>query len=448
MQSSRTTSVLLLAGLGVALVTSLAVGSPTLRAWLTTLAFGVIAWFVLLPRGWFSSSDRRTRQILLVFIALRLVFPFVSQYVGDNADSFFTGGFDRNAYHQQGERILDEFAFNGQASSQREVPGTGAIDLAVAHNYQLTGPTLPAANQLWSLGATIGLLLFWYGTRHLVGQRRHAYTATVLLLPTLMFWNAGVGKEAPIVLGTGAVVVGLYFLTERAKLLRGLVYLGMGVTLTAFVRPHITVLLLVAACAGVALGGSTRTTGKVRRLVTLTTLAACIAVVIPVSLLLLDSSGEKSFFDAAYDQTELLATTYTPDSSAAGRSAFATTATRSPRQVPSAVVTVLFRPFPWEATTPFQMLAAIEAAAIAGMLGVGVWRLASRSARLRRSPAVVMAISFLVLFSAAFVSAGNFGLLVRQRMQAVQFLVLIIFAIQTVRQAPDTSIRENAEVAT
>jgi hypothetical protein len=59
-----------------------------------------------------------------------------------------------------------------------------------------------------------------------------------------------------------------------------------------------------------------------------------------------------------------------------------------------------------------------------------------------------MAISFLVLFSAAFVSAGNFGLLVRQRMQAVQFLVLIIFAIQTVRQAPDTSIRENAEVAT
>jgi len=448
MQSSRTSSVLLLVGLGAVLVVSMAAGSPGLRAWLMTFAVAVIAWVVLLPRGWFSSSDKRTRQILLVFIALRLVFPFVSQFVGDNADSFFSGGFDRDGYHLQGERILNDFTYTGQASSQREVPGTGSIDLAVGHHYRLTGPNLSAANQLWSLGATIGLLLFWYGTRHLVGKRIHAYTAAVLLLPTLLFWNAGIGKEAALVLGTGAFVVGLHYLIQEAKLIRGLAYLGMGVTVTAFVRPHVTFLLLVAACAGVALGRTSRVTGRVRRLATFVTLAAAIAVIIPVSLLLLDSSGEKSFFDAAYDTTERLADSYAPGAADAGRSAFSTTATRSPRQVPSAVVTVLFRPFPWEARTPLQVLAAIEASAIAIMLGVGIWRLATRSARLRRSPAVVMAISFLLLFSAAFVSAGNFGLLVRQRMQAVQFLVLIIFAIQMVRQPAQVSSRGDVEVMT
>jgi hypothetical protein len=37
-----------------------------------------------------------------------------------------------------------------------------------------------------------------------------------------------------------------------------------------------------------------------------------------------------------------------------------------------------------------------------------------------------------MLFSVAFVSMGNFGLLVRQRMQVVGFLLLVLFSVQTV----------------
>ena len=196
-----------------------------------------------------------------------------------------------------------------------------------------------------------------------------------------------------------------------------------------------------------ALGRKPGVSTKVRRVVTLATLGVAIAVIIPVTLLLIDPSGERSLLNAAYDQTGELAENYQPDTSGAGRSAFSTSATRSPRQIPSAVVTVLFRPFLWETSTPFQALAAVEASAIAVLLRIWVWRLATRSARLPRSPLVVMAVTFEVLFSAAFVSAGNFGLLVRQRMQVVPFLVLIIFAIQTVRQPTHSSNERDAEVS-
>jgi hypothetical protein len=65
--------------------------------------------------------------------------------------------------------------------------------------------------------AAIGLLLFWTSTKHLVGERLHLYTATVLLLPSLLFWNSGVGKEAPLILGTGAMVAGIFWVAERGR---------------------------------------------------------------------------------------------------------------------------------------------------------------------------------------------------------------------------------------
>jgi hypothetical protein len=64
------------------------------------------------------------------------------------------------------------------------------------------------------------------------------------------------------------------------------------------------------------------------------------------------------------------------------------------------------------------------------MLVLGLLSLLRRRARLPRTPLVMTAIAYSILFCAAVVSYGNFGLIVRQRMQVWGFLIFIIFSLE------------------
>ncbi len=98
----------------------------------------------------------------------------------------------------------------------------------------------------------------------------------------------------------------------------------------------------------------------------------------------------------------------------------------SPARAPVAAVTVLFRPFVFEAHNFQSLLAAIEGTALLVLCLLRfrwVWA-AMRS--LRRQPYVVFCLVFSVLFIVAYSSFANFGLLARERVQLYPlFLVLI-----------------------
>ena len=412
------------------LLAVVALGVPELRMWAVGLVVVGLCWLLLLPRGWFRGLDRRTRNVVFVFLIVRLLMPFIYIGIGSASDALFSGGFDSDGYANRGSRIAEELMVNGQATSQESIPGSGAIDLIVGYGFWLGSPDRTAAAFVFSAAATIGLLLFWQATRDLVGRRQWQYALTVLMLPTLLFWNSGIGKEAVLVLGTGATAMALHQIVGQGRVLRGLGYLALGVTLLGFVRPHIALMLVVTTGLGVALSSQRATPGKPsRRVVALLLASVAIAAVVPATLLLLDPSGERSLFDAAYETTERNAELYNPAAADAGRSAFATDTVRSPADIPEAIVTVLFRPFPWEVETPLQALAAAEASAMGIATLIVLWRVAVGRYRLSRNPQILSAVLFIIMFSAAFVSVGNFGLLVRQRMQVVGFVVFVLFAL-------------------
>ena len=94
------------------------------------------------------------------------------------------------------------------------------------------------------------------------------------------------------------------------------------------------------------------------------------------------------------------------------------------------MLSVLFRPFPWEAGNAQALVAAAEggrcsmaifvvlaAAASCGCPGSSV-----------RTPYVAFALAYTALFVLAFSSIGNFGLLTRQRTQVLPF-VLVLLAV-------------------
>ena len=419
-----------LAGLGLASILSVGlVLMPTVRALLMVLALAVVAWIVLLPRGWFADADLSTRRVIYVFLGLRIAMPLISMWVGASADMLFTGGWDAFGYHDVGAKVAADLVATGKSLSHGPlVPGTGAINLAVGYFYAVASPVRIASFYLWDASAVIGMLLFWWATNHLAGDRQRQYAMFVLLTPTLLFWNAGLGKEAPLTLATGCIVAGVHLLSARSGAMRGLVYLALGAVVAGFVRPHVALLLMLSALIGVGFGASrlhSRSKATTRRLVPLVAVGTFLIILFPVTHAFFDPVGELSLVDAAYSRAEVMA-------AVGGRSSFETSPPRSALDVPEAVVTVLFRPFPWEVRTVPQLLASAEAMVIGTMLARALRGVAKRRMRFERSSLVVMSMTFVVSFCVAFASLGNFGLLVRQRSQVLPFVILLVFSVRSV----------------
>lgn len=409
-------------GVGVALI-----ALPAARAIFVALGFSAVAWMLLLPRGWYAGVDVATRRVLRIFLAVRLVMPLVFHLFGNLSHVLSTGGSDSLRYHRAGSAAAAELLSTGASTSHSRVPGTGAIDLAVGHFYILGAPVRVVGDYAFNILAVIGILLFWWATHHLAGERRTRYTAFVLLTPTLLFWNAGISKEAVMTLATGCMVAGIYLLTHRSVAPRGAAYLVLGVAIAGLVRPHVALLMMASATAGVALSAARFKAGT-RRVVPLLVTAVCLLILLPMTRALIDPTGQRSFTEAAYAQAEKTA-------AVGGRSSFESLPTRSVLDMPNALATVLLRPFPWEVRTVLQLLASVEATVIGGMLFAALWGAVKRRTRFLRVPLVVMSSTFMLLFSAAFASFGNLGLLVRERMQVLPFVIIVVFSVRAVAPA-------------
>lgn len=417
---------LILFGMAAAVVATLVVLVPVARAFGVGLCVISLAWLALLPRGWFASADFATRRVIRMFLALRLGMPLVFQAMGNFADVFFTGGSDSFRYHQYGSRVAADLLAAGASTSHTGIPGTGAIELAAGYFYAAGAPARLAGDYLFNVFATIGILLFWWATNHLAGARRSRYTMFVLLTPSLLLWNAGISKEAAMIFATGLIVAGVFLLSQGFRPGRGLLYLAFGLAVAGFVRPHIALLLVASAIVGVALAGARRGgESRGRRLVPVVVAAASLLVLLPLTKAVINPAGDRSLVDAAYAQAENTATV-------GGRSSFETAPTRSVLDMPRAIVTVLVRPFPWEVRSGAQLLASAEAMTLAGMLAMALWTVARRRTPFLRSPLVVMSATFTLVFCAAFASLGNFGLLVRERMQVLPFVILLAFSLHAV----------------
>jgi hypothetical protein len=203
----------------------------------------------------------------------------------------------------------------------------------------------------------------------------------------------------------------------------------LGLAATAVVRPHIAAALFVGLFAAVLVRKSPHRSTPTSPLVRLGGLAVLLAVGFLVvgraASFLQVESVSVSNIDAAMEQQHKRTNQ--------GGSEFTPVTVTSPVDLPWATVSVLFRPFAFEAHNAQSMLAALEGTVLLVMAARSLPRSGPQLRNIRNQPYLILCIVYTLLFVYAFSSFSNFGILTRQRVQVLPF-VLVFLALPLQRE--------------
>ena len=123
------------------------------------------------------------------------------------------------------------------------------------------------------------------------------------------------------------------------------------------------------------------------------------------------------------------------DQTGEGGSAFDPVRVNTPFDIVPAFATVFFRPFVFEVDNTQGLLTAAEGMLLLGLAIASRHRLRSIPSMIRTTPYVAFSIGYVLAFTFAFSSFGNFGILARQRVQAIP-LLLVLLALPVFRYRP------------
>ena len=367
-----------------------------------------------------NDGDPWVMQLFGAALMVKLLGALVRYFVTFNV----LGPADANAYHRAGAQIASEFRafeFSGPYFQEHipEFVGTPFIRLITGVFYTFTGPTKLGGFILFSWLGFWGLCLCYRAFRTAVPNGNHRlYAVFLFFMPSLVFWPSSIGKEAwmQLTIGICAYAVALILTHKRA----GFVLLIVGVAASAAVRPHIALIVFFSLCMAYLIRPSSSLadrTGMLTKLVGIVILVVIGGVLVGRTQSFFEVEGQGS---GAVDQV----LTQVEEQTGEADSEFDNPRSSSPVQFPAAAVTVLFRPFPFEAGSAVALIASLEGLVLLVLLvrSVPRWRLVPRI------PYAVFAATYTVLFIFAFSALSNFGILVRQRTQLLP-LVLVIAAL-------------------
>jgi hypothetical protein len=363
-------------------------------------------------------NDPKLARLAMIALAFKLIGACARYFV---SVSVYYGAADAAEYDRWGRRLAPLFR-QGHFSVdiQRQVMGTGFIRIVTGVVYAFTGPTMLGGYLVYSWLGFWGLFLFYRAFRLAFPSGDHRrYAFLVFFMPSLLFWPSSIGKESWLLFALGVTAYG----TARvlASKTGGFPLIALGSLGTLMVRPHVTLIAIMAVGAAYLLRRPEQRSllsapAKVIGLIALT-----------LATLLVMSQVENFFGVKPLDQggtSQVLNKTETQTSQ--GGSEFTAARPHSPLGYGEAVVTVFFRPWPVEAHSGQALFASLEGVVLLGLILTSLRRLAAIPREIKRTPYVAYALSFTVLFVYAFSSIGNFGIMARQRVLMFPLLLVLL----------------------
>lgn len=326
-------------------------------------------------------------------------------------------GGDASLYHLAAIDVME---------GRRQLPdrtGSNFIRWFTAQLYEIVGVDLITAFLVYGLLAFLGAYLWYRATADAVPfVDKRLYAILIFFLPSIVFWPASLGKEALMQLGVGLMVLGLSQML-RGRVLRGLLIAAPGAWLVGTVRPHLLALVVIAGGLSYVVGRrSVRSSGSLSLMRPIGILALVVIGLFVVNLAA-DFLGMEELSISAIE-AELDEQT---ERSAQGGSEFETGgASLSPLSLPKGAVTVLLRPFPWEVQSPTQILASLEVTAITLLILLRLPSIIASLQYFRRAAFLTFCWAYVAMYSLAFASFANFGLLVRQRSLVLPALFVLL----------------------
>ena len=359
---------------------------------------------------------------LLAMLTMGLVHIFLSV-------TLYQGG-DAALYSSEGTALAAQF-WQGDfvPHLDRSLIGSGFMYVLTGIIYAIIGPTITGGYLVYSWLAFWGIYFCYRAFRTAVPVADYRrYAVLVFFLPSILFWPSAISKETPMILGAGLTLLGAARLLSSTP--RWIIPLLAGLAGTALVRPHLTALLVAGLLAGVLIrkiANRTLLTPIVQvASIVMVAVAAAVVVNVTANFLQLDTVSASSV-TGALNKVE--------HNSAEGDSTFTAHPVSSPLGLPGAIITVLFRPFPWEAGNLVMLASSAESILFVAFIVLSWRRWYYFPRLLRRYPYLMMALMVILLFVIAFSTIGNFGLLVRQRST---ILPLVLVPLCLARRAPTT----------
>lgn len=394
-----------------------AMNTRSFDVWGGLLVFPVLAALTMPLIRRLARDDVRLRRLLIGAFVVKLAGSVVRYYL---AFDVYGGVADAATYHEAGVALAPHYrVLDFTPDLARELPGTGFVDAVTGVVYGLIGPSKLGGFFVFSWLGFLGLLLLYraFVIGFPTGDRRR-YARLLFFLPSIAFWPSSIGKEAWMTLGLGLVAYG------AATLLAGRpsrAALAAGLAATGFVRPHVTLLAFAALAVAYLLRRSRRLPllGPVGKLVGVLALAGIgVFIVGQVEGFLGVERLDEQSVDAVLDETN--------ERSAQGSSEFTAPDARDVVNLPWATVTVLFRPFPNEAHNGQALATALEGSFLLVLTALSFRRLPALPRDAWRNPYLIFAIAFALLFVIAFSNVANFGIIARQRVQILPFVVALL----------------------
>ena len=305
--------------------------------------------------------------------------------------------------------------------------GTQNLEIITTAVYTFIGPAPLTGFLVFACFAFWGCYLLYRAFRiGLPGGNHRLYAGLVFLLPSLLFWPSSIGKEAWLMLWLGVLALGVAKFFARQRWAWTLMTLG--VLGTALIRPHITVLLVASLLvAQLFRPASERAIGVLSK-------ALALGVLAVAAFILTTQSAEFLGIDDISVDTVIDRIDEASFQTEQGGSAFTPVPLNQPLGVPAAIVTLLFRPFLWEAETIPLFLQGLEGVLLMAILVRNRARIARLPHEMRANPYVTFAVVYSLTFILAFSGFANFGILARQRTLMLP-LVLVICALPLGRKA-------------
>lgn len=367
-----------------------------------------------------SERDPKMVYFVLAAFAAKMIGALIRAWV---VASVYNDRSDAQDFHLWGQYLAPSyrrFDFSPSVGTT-DFSGTGFMRTITGAVYTFTGSSKVSGSVVFSFLSFLGLLLMWRAFRRAVpdglGRR---YGVLLLFLPSMTYWSAALGKDAFAVFCLGFVSYGVARVMT-GTVPQGVALFALGMTGLTMLRPHVALTAFCGVVLAAAIGKSRRPSAKasIARLVVFGAL-----MVIGVFLV---SSTEQFFGVDSLNQETVNQTLADAEgrTSEAG-SSFTPVRMSNPANTPLAFATVLYRPFPFEASSAVAIVTSLEGVFLLGLTIASFGRLRSIPRCMREQPYVAYCVGILFTFVYAFSAFSNFGILSRQRCQVMPFFLALL----------------------
>lgn len=360
-----------------------------------------------------SEHDQRLYTIIMLSVALHLLAAPLQIWV---VDHYYHGITDYNRYVDQGAILgprFDHFNFSLTGTNQKFL-GAGSVSVFAGVVFAIVGVNKLAAFFVFGWFAFIGSICFFRAfatTFPEASHRRYAYL--IFFLPSLIFWTAGASKEAVMYLSLGLAADGAARVLARRR--GGVARLAGGIAIGVYVRPQELLLFIAVVCAATlfrprAQGGSLRPV----RFVLLAGAEAALLVVVVAFTQKISKQGAPVF-----NLTAVAA-----NNASVGGSTIPYHP--GPAGFFHDIYAVLFDPTIFNAHSTGQRIASLENLTIIVLLLMSLRRFVRmpRAALIR--PYIMACFLDVIGFCYAFASLSNLGLIDRERVLVLPFLLVLV----------------------